>query len=49
MNWSWSNLGRHGSERLNPLLPRPKDDKDAEGMQKQIPSNNTNDHKTNGD
>jgi len=26
---------------LNPLLPRPKGDKDAEGMKKQIPSNNT--------
>jgi len=25
---------------LNPLLPRPKGDKDAEGMKKQIPSNN---------
>jgi len=24
---------------LNPLLPRPKSDKDAEGMKKQIPSN----------
>jgi hypothetical protein len=24
---------------LNPLLPRPKGDKDAEGMKKQIPSN----------
>jgi len=26
---------------LNPLLPRPKGDKDAEGMKKQIPSNKT--------
>jgi len=26
---------------LNPLLPRPKGAKDAEGMKKQIPSNNT--------
>gem|GEM_PF-7057229 len=25
---------------MNPLLPRPKGDKDAEGMKKQIPSNN---------
>jgi len=25
---------------LNPLLPRPKGDKDAEGMKKQIPSSN---------
>jgi len=25
---------------LNPLLPRPKGGKDAEGMKKQIPSNN---------
>ncbi len=25
----------------NPLLPRPKGDKDAEGMKKQIPSNNS--------
>ena len=24
--------------KLNPLLPRPKGDKDAEGMKKQIPS-----------
>gem|GEM_PF-1753211 len=26
---------------LNPLPPRPKGGKDAEGMKKQIPSNNT--------
>jgi len=42
-------LGRIGKDaaencqdiKLNPLLPRPKGDKDAEGMKKQIPSSNT--------
>jgi len=33
---------------LNPLLPRPKGDKDAEGMKKQIPSSPSRTRQTRG-
>jgi hypothetical protein len=32
-------IERNQGRTMNPLLPRPKGDKDAEGMKKQIPNN----------